>query len=133
VRRLFDDCVAVEREYFRQTRIFPIMHTIVIRRRVYERHRWIAQSLFKAFAAAKAIAYEELEQTAALKVMLPWLPAQLEDARREMGDDFWPYGLAANTGVLSTFLRYSHEQGLSPRRLTADQLFAPETLESFKI
>jgi 4,5-dihydroxyphthalate decarboxylase len=132
VRRLFGDFVGVEREYFRQTRIFPIMHTIAIRRRVYERHRWIAQSLFKAFELAKAIAYDDLEQTAALKVMLPWLPAHLEDARREMGEDFWPYGLAANTGVLSTFLRYSHEQGLSPRRLTADQLFAPETLESLK-
>jgi 4,5-dihydroxyphthalate decarboxylase len=50
-----------------------------------------------------------------------------------MGEDFWPYGLAANAGVLATFLRYSHEQGLSPRRLAADELFAPETLESFKI
>jgi len=109
------------------------MHTIVIRRAVYERHRWIAQSLVKAFDAAKALAYEDLAHTAALKVMLPWLPAHLEDARREMGEDFWPYGLAANAGVLATFLRYSHEQGLSPRRLAADELFAPETLESFKI
>ncbi len=133
VRRLFDDFAAVEREYYRQTRIFPIMHTIVIRRRVYERHRWIAQSLFKAFRGAKAMAYDDLGQTAALKVMLPWLTAHVEDARREMGEDFWPYGLAANVEVLDTFLRYSHEQGLSPRRLAPDQLFAPETLESFKI
>jgi len=133
VRRLFEDFAAVEREYYRQTRIFPIMHTIVIRRSVYERHRWIAQSLYKAFETAKAMARADLEQTAALKVMLPWLPAHLEEARREMGEDFWPYGLAANAGVLATFLRYSHEQGLSPRRFTPDQLFAPETLESFKI
>jgi 4,5-dihydroxyphthalate decarboxylase len=133
VRRLFEDFVAVEREYYRRTRIFPIMHTVVIRRSVYERHRWIAQSLFKAFQAAKTLAYEDLDQTAALKVMLPWLPAHLEDARREMGEDFWPYGLAANVDVLDTFLRYSHEQGLSPRRLAPDQLFAGETLESFKI
>jgi 4,5-dihydroxyphthalate decarboxylase len=133
VRRLFEDFVHVEREYYRRTRTFPIMHTIVIRRAVYERHRWIAQSLVKAFDAAKALAYEDLAHTAALKVMLPWLPAHLEDARREMGEDFWPYGLAANAGVLATFLRYSHEQGLSPRRLAPDELFAPETLESFKI
>ena len=133
VRRLFEDFAAVEREYYRETRIFPIMHTVVIRRVVYERHRWIAQSLFKAFERSKALAYEDLEQTAALKVMLPWLPAHLEQARREMGDDFWSYGVAANAGVLATFLRYSHEQGLSPRRFAPEQLFAPETLESFKI
>jgi 4,5-dihydroxyphthalate decarboxylase len=133
VRRLFEDYPSVERDYFRRTRIFPIMHTVVIRRPLYERHRWIAQSLCKAFAAAQREAYDDLAQTAALKVMLPWLTADLEDARREMGDDFWPYGVARNTDTLTTFLRYSHEQGLSRRQLSLDELFAPETLESFKI
>ena len=65
--------------------------------------------------------------------MLPWLTAQVEDARREMGEDFWPYGLSSNVDALATFLRYSHEQGLSRRRLSPDELFAAETLESFKI
>ena len=133
VRRLFEDHPAVEREYYRRTRVFPIMHTVVIRRQIYRRHRWVAQSLAKAFAAAQRLAYDDLAHTAALKVMLPWLPAHLEEARREMGADFWPYGLAPNAGTLSTFLRYSHEQGLSRRRLSPDELFAPETLESFKI
>ena len=133
VKRLFEDFPAIERDYFRRTRIFPIMHTIVIRRHVYQRHRWIAQSLTKAFAAAQRHAYDDLGQTAALKTMLPWLPAHVEEARREMGEDFWPYGLAPNAAALATFLRYSYEQGLSRRRLTPDELFAPETLESFKI
>ena len=133
VRRLFEDFPAVERDYFRRTRIFPIMHTIVIRRHVYQRHRWIAQSLAKAFTAAQRHAYEDLGQTAALKTMLPWLPSHVEEARREMGDDFWPYGLAPNMATLATFLRYSYEQGLSRRRLAPDELFAPETLESFRI
>ncbi len=133
VRRLFDDYPAVERDYFRRTRIFPIMHTIVIRRHVYHRHRWVAQSLHKAFTAAQREAYEDLAQTAALKTMLPWATAHVEEARREMGDDFWPYGLNRNLDALATFLRYSHEQGLSRRRLSPDELFAPETLESFKI
>ncbi len=65
--------------------------------------------------------------------MLPWLTAHVEETRREMGEDFWPYGLPRNVDVLATFLRYSHEQGLSRRRLSPDELFAPETLESFKI
>jgi 4,5-dihydroxyphthalate decarboxylase len=133
VARLFEDYAAVEREYFRRTRIFPIMHTVVIRRDVYERHPWTAQSLYKAFAAAQRETYEDLNQTAALKVMLPWLTAHVEETRREMGDDFWPYGLAANRDTLATFLRYSHEQGLSKTRLEPEALFAPETLESFRI
>jgi len=65
--------------------------------------------------------------------MLPWLPAHIEETRREMGDDFWSYGLEPNRHILETFLRYSHEQGLSKRLLQPEQLFVPETQESFKI
>jgi len=121
VTRLFPDFATVERDYYRRTRLFPIMHTVVLRRDVYARHPWIAQTLCKAFARAQEHAYRDLEQTAALKVMLPWLPAHLEEARREMGRDFWPYGLPPNHHTLATFLRYSHEQGLSPRLLQPEQ------------
>ena len=77
--------------------------------------------------------YANLYTTSALTTMLPWQVAQVEEVRREMGEDWWPYGLAANQHVLDTFLRYHHEQGLSKRRLQPHELFAPETLESFKI
>ena len=133
VRRLFEDYPAVEREYFRTTGIFPIMHTVVIRRELYEQHRWIAQSLGKAFLAARDEAYADLRQTAALKAMLPWLIAHLDDATREMGDDYWPYGLDRNRETLSTFLRYAQEQGLARERLRPEDLFAAETLEAFRI
>jgi 4,5-dihydroxyphthalate decarboxylase len=133
VTRLFDDFPAVERDYYRRTGIFPIMHVIAIRRDVYERNRWIAQSLCKAFSAAQQETYADFSETAALKTMLPWLTAHVEETRREMGDDFWPYGLERSRHTLATFLRYSHEQGLAKRLLTPDELFAPETLESFKI
>ena len=133
VRRLFEDYVSVEKAYYRRTRIFPIMHTVVIRRDVYAAHPWVAQSLHKAFGAAKAKAYAAYDQTAALPAMVPWLTAHIEEAKREMGEDWWPYGVAANRQVLETFLRYHHEQGLSPRRLAPEELFAKETLESFKI
>ncbi len=133
VTRLFGNVMAVEREYFRATRIFPIMHTLVIRRDVYERDRWVAQSLFKAFRAAQQETYDQLIETSALKMMLPWLVAHVEDTRRDMGHDYWPYGLEPNRHTLETFLRYSHEQRLSPALLSPEQLFAPETLESFKI
>jgi 4,5-dihydroxyphthalate decarboxylase len=133
VRRLFDNYAEVEQEYFRKTRIFPIMHTVVIRRAVYEKHPWVAQCLYKAFVQAQRETYQDLYQAAALKHMLPWLLKHVEDTRSIMGDDFWPYGLEPNLHTLETFLRYSHEQGLAKRQLKPQDLFAPETLQSFKI
>ena len=133
VCRLFENYVDAEREYYRRTRIFPIMHTVVIRRELYRANPWLAQSLFKAFTEAQRRTYHDLGEAHALKAMLPWLPAHVEATRREMGDDWWPYGFAANRHVLDTFLRYHHEQGLSPKRLAPEALFAPETLASFVI
>ena len=133
VRRLFPDHREVEQKYFEKTGIFPIMHVVAIRRDLYEKHRWIAQSLYKAFVAAKKQAWEDLHETAALKIMLPWAGQHVADTEKLMGSDYWPYGLEANERVLSTFLRYSFEQGLSKRQLTPREIFAPESLESFKI
>jgi 4,5-dihydroxyphthalate decarboxylase len=133
VVRLFENFAAVEREYHRRTGIFPIMHTVVIRREIYEKHRWVAGSLLKAFNEAQRVAYRDLAETAGLKLMLPWLPSHLDETVRQMGEDFWPYGFHKNRETLATFLRYHHEQGLSKRRLEPEELFAPETMEAAKI
>ncbi len=133
IRRLFPDYKAVEKDYFARTGIFPIMHVVVIRREVYERNRWIAGSLYKAFCEAKTLAYEGFTDSSALRYMSPWLIQHAEQARELLGDDFWSYGLDVNREVLGKFLEYHHAQGLSPRLLDVDELFAPETLESFVI
>jgi 4,5-dihydroxyphthalate decarboxylase len=133
VKRLFENFVEVEKAYYRKTKIFPIMHTVVIRRDLYQKNRWIAQSLAKAFAQAQRKTYEHLSTSMALTTMLPWQSAHVEEARALLGEDWWPYGLEANRRVLETFLRYHHEQGLSKRRLEVEELFAPETLVSFRV
>jgi len=133
VVRLFEDYPAVELEYYKRTGIFPIMHCVVIRREVYEQNRWVAQSLFKAFKEAQKKTYQDMHETAAHKTMLPWLSAHVEEARRELGEDFWSYGFNENRETISTFLRYHYEQGLSKQLLTPEDLFAPEALESFVI
>jgi 4,5-dihydroxyphthalate decarboxylase len=133
VQRLFANYKEVEQEYYRKTRIFPIMHTVAIRRDVYEQNRWVAQALYKAFVEAQRRTYEDLYMTAALKAMLPWLTSHVEETRALMGDDFWAYGFESNRASLATFLRYHHEQGLSKRLLEPEELFAPETMQSFKI
>jgi 4,5-dihydroxyphthalate decarboxylase len=133
VRRLFSDYAEVEREYFKRTRIFPIMHTFVIRRDVYKKYPWIAQSMLKAMTLAKKKAYDRMYDTGSLETMLPWLIDYVEETRTLMGEDYWPYGFAGNKHTLETFLRYSYEQGLSKRQLKPEELFAPESLESFKL
>ncbi|MDE3169946.1 MAG: ABC transporter substrate-binding protein, partial [Acidobacteriota bacterium] len=133
IRRLFENYPAVEQEYFSRTGIFPIMHVIAMRRDVYQRSPWIAQSLLKAFTRAKALACDQLSDSGALYCMLPWLGRHLDETRRLMGSDFWPYGLDRNTRTLETFLRYSFEQGLSKRQLKPEEIFAPESLETFKV
>ncbi|GKY90110.1 hypothetical protein [Sinisalibacter aestuarii] len=133
VRRLFEDFPAVEKAYFQRTGIFPIMHTVAIRRAVYEADPWICQSLLKAFDEAKDITVQSLSETAALKTMLPWAAAHFEEAQAALGEDYWPYGFAPNRDTVATFLRYSHEQGLSPRLLEPEEIFAKETLEAFVI
>jgi 4,5-dihydroxyphthalate decarboxylase len=109
------------------------MHTVVLRRDVYEKNRWLAGALYKAFVEAQRLTYKDLRNTASLQAMLPWASAEEETARKLMGDDYWSYGFAKNQHVLDTFTRYSYEQGLSKRKLDPAELFAPETLEAFKI
>jgi 4,5-dihydroxyphthalate decarboxylase len=133
VRRLFEDTYSVEKAYYERTKIFPIMHFVAIRRDVYEQNRWVAQSLYKGFVEAQRMAYQALRETAGQKVMLPWLIQHMKDTESVMGKDYWSYGLAPNVEAVSTLLRYHYEQGLSQRLLTPEEIFAPETLESFKI
>ncbi len=133
VRRLFENYAEVEHAYYSKTKIFPIMHTVVIRRDVYRTYPWVAQSLYKAFVKSQQLIYRDYEETAALKAMLPWLSAHVEELKQMMGADWWPYGFGPNRHVIDMFLRYHHEQGLSKRRLQPEELFAPETLATYKI
>ncbi|HEY7065244.1 MAG TPA: hypothetical protein VII06_27455 [Chloroflexota bacterium] len=131
VRRLFEDYEAVERDYYQRTGIFPIMHTVVMRRDVYQQNPWIARALYDAFKAAKDKAARQYQMGEAFMhglFMMPWFTSLREKNRRLLGDDLWPYGVERNRKVLDTFLRYHHEQGVSQRRIQVDELFAPETL-----
>lgn len=133
VRRLFPNFVEVEKAYYARTGIFPIMHVVAIRREVYEKNRWIAQALYKAFAEAQRLTYEQLRVSASLKTMLPWQIAAVEETIATLGEDWWPYGIERNRHVIETFARYHHEQGLSPRELTVEEMFAPEAFAEFRI
>jgi 4,5-dihydroxyphthalate decarboxylase len=133
VARLWPDYKETEREYFKRTGIFPIMHTIVIRRDVYEKNRWLAQSLFKAFIKSKEMCLQEMANQSTLKCTLPWMIWEMEQTVRLMGDDFWPYGIETNRRTLETFVAYCREQGLMESRVEVSDLFAPETSDPSRI
>lgn len=134
VARLFPDYRAAEKDYFRRTSIFPIMHIIGVRRSIYERHPWVAVNLYKAFLQAKSEAMYQLSQIGHLFASLPWSVRERDETVELMGEDFWAYGLeGANRKVLETFLRYHYDQGLSARKVEVDELFAASTLELSKV
>jgi len=131
--RLFADYRAAELDYFRKTRIFPIMHMIVMRRGVYEQDRWIAMNLFQAFQEAKQRSVARLREIGISHVPLPWLSDTTRAWQEAIGEDFWPYGVEPNRPTLEAFLQYAYEQGVCRRKLAAEELFAPETLASYRI
>jgi len=130
---LFADPTAAAVDYYKRTRIFPIMHLVGVRRAIAERHPWLPAAVLKAFSEAKAIALAKLSDTSATKVTLPFVEEQLQSTRALMGHDFWSYGVEPNRHVIDAFLRHHHGQGLSPRRLAVEELFHPATLESHKV
>lgn len=131
--RLFPDSASVAADYYRRTKVFPIMHMIGARRTVVEEHPWLPAALLKAFEQSKHDALERLSDTSATKVTLPFVEERLRSARDLMGEDFWPYGIEPNRHALDAFLNAHHSQGLSPRQLAIEELFHPSTLEVFRI
>ena len=130
---LFADPLATATEWFRRTRLFPIMHTLGIRRTLVDQHPWLPVAVFKAFERSKSIALAKLADTSATKVTLPFVEEQLRAAKKLIGEDFWAYGLEPNREVLSRFLKRHHAEGLSFRLLKPEELFHPASLELHKI
>jgi 4,5-dihydroxyphthalate decarboxylase len=133
VRRLFPEFREVERAYYERTHIFPIMHVVGVRRTLVEQHPWLAGSLVKAFAAAKALADADLREVVAPKVGLPWAAAEFAATVRTMGANFWPYGVEANRPTLEAMATYVHAQGLTPRALALAEMFVPTTYHEVRI
>jgi len=130
VRRLFPDSEAVERDYFRRTGIFPIMHVIAIRKELAD-ERDLVTALYEAYSRAKREVEQRYRADAVkqhMSVITPWFSQLVAENRELLGEDWWPYGVAANRTAVDTFLRYHHEQGLSERLLTSEEIFVPALL-----
>jgi 4,5-dihydroxyphthalate decarboxylase len=123
VVRLFPDYRAVERDFYRRTKIHPIMHLVVIRREVHDANPWIAASLWKAFEAAKAWALEEMRFSGAQRYMLPWLFADIDEIDELFDGDPWPYGVEANRPTLEAYIQYMVDQKFIAAPMPIESLF----------
>ena len=132
IRRLFENFVEVEKRYIQETGIFPIMHTLAIKKEVLDRNPWVAMNLFTAFEEAKNRSLQRALFTASRYPIL-WSYEYAHEAQKLLGKDFWPYGIDTNRTTLNAFLQYAHEQGVCHRRLQPEELFAPQTQKRFRV
>jgi 4,5-dihydroxyphthalate decarboxylase len=127
IARMFPNFHEIEREYYQRTRIYPIMHLVVIKKRVYERHPFVATSLFSAFNRSKNIALERMKNLRALRYMLPWMAEQIDEIHDVFGGDPWPYGVEPNRPTLEALVTYLVDQGLvaAEKKPSLEELFVP--------
>lgn len=133
VGQLFEDFETVERDYYRRTGIFPIMHTVVVSRKFAETHTEVVQAIYKGFCEAKDAATQEITRSMTFNnmgTMVPWLTRLIGRDRNLLGKDWWPYGIGANAKAIDAVLRYHYEQGLTKRRFKAEDIFVPYLLDT---
>jgi 4,5-dihydroxyphthalate decarboxylase len=131
--RMFPDYVELEKDYYKRTKIYPIMHTVVIKREIYDRDPWVALSLYKAFLAAKERCYRMLTETGSPKASFAWLQPMIEEEQRIFGPDWYSYGVEANRPTLEALTQYTFEHGLTDRQMKVEELFAPSTLRDIPL
>jgi 4,5-dihydroxyphthalate decarboxylase len=130
VARLFEDYADVERAYFQETGIFPIMHLVAAKREVFDRDPWLAMNLLKAFELAKNNSVARALKVAASSPV-PWAYDHAKKQQALFGKDLWPYGLEPSRKTLEAFLRYAFEQGVCHRLMQPEELFSERVSKRF--
>ena len=126
IKPLFADPAAEGIRYYRKTGIFPINHGMVIRKEIADKHPWVVLNLYKAFERANEIADRERLEHADYHFTAGLLARGAAEALRT---PLVRHGIKANRKVLETAALYSHEQGLTPRLMTLDKVFAASAME----
>lgn len=112
-------------EYYKETGIFPIMHLVVIRREIYEKHPFVPTSLYNALDDSKNRGLQQMKFLGALRYMLPWLPSSLDEIDEVFAGDPWPYGISENRKTLEALVHFLHDQGMIDRIIPVEELFIP--------
>jgi 4,5-dihydroxyphthalate decarboxylase len=122
---LFPDPASASLDWYSRTKIFPIMHVLAIRRELYEKHPFIATSLYNAACESRAIGIAKARDVGALRYMLPWMVADFHEIDEVFGNEFWPYGVEENRPTLEALVTYLHDQAMIPRKVLIEELFVP--------
>lgn len=128
ISRLFSDSRKVEQDYYAKTGIFPIMHSVAVRKTLLDKDPGLAESLFKAYSASKTMNYNYMSKLGWAYDTLPWYGQEHEDTKRAMGTNFWPYGMDVNRKTLETICRYCYEQGFIKKEINYEDMFFPGSL-----
>ncbi|HEX3970512.1 MAG TPA: ABC transporter substrate-binding protein [Stellaceae bacterium] len=129
VVRLFPNYREIEKDYYKRTGIFPIMHLVAMRRETYEKYPFAASSLYEALKASRERSLKLMRETGALRFMMPWMTADLDEIDEVFGGDPWPDGIEANRKTLEALVTYLHEQGLIAKKMPIEDIFV-KTFES---
>ncbi len=126
---LFPNYAELERDYFKRTGFFPIMHTLLIRTAILDKHPWVAMSMFKAWEESKQLCYQWLD-TQRVHLTSLWFRALWEEERSLAGNDIYPWGFSKTRAEVDKMLEYAHRQGFTPRKFNPDEMFHPSTLDT---
>jgi 4,5-dihydroxyphthalate decarboxylase len=129
IARLFPDYQRAEIDYFKETRAFPIMHCVVVRRSLVEAHPWLPVEIFRAFTKAKAHALNEMTFMNIPRISLAWICENYAQTRAIMGDQVWAYGLPKSMHEIKAMLRYALNDGLIDEAMQPEDLFDSSTHE----
>jgi 4,5-dihydroxyphthalate decarboxylase len=139
IARLMPEYQALEQQYFKDTNIYPIMHSLVLKGSVLQEHPWVGMNMLKTFTEAKNRSLERLSDVTASHAPLAWLAEYAQRMRALFGDDFYPYGIGAGQGgqmnraTLAAFVKFGYEQGVCQRLLDVEELFPAQVLASYKV
>lgn len=133
VVRLFPDFEDIERRYYQETRVYPIMHVIALRKALLAENPWIARNLLNAFEESKRRSLERLFDPAVSRYPVPWLTNYVRRTAEAFGGDPFPYGIEPNRPTLELFLRYCHEQGIAHRLAAPEEIFPPGIMASVRV
>lgn len=128
IARLFADPKAEEIAYLGRGGVFPLMHTVVIRDELIAAHPWLPRTLLDAFTASTELAFRRMRDPR--RTSLAWFGQAMEEQVRLLGPNPWATGVEPNRAALETLVRYGHDQRLTRRRLTVEELFTPSTVDA---
>lgn len=133
VVRLFPDYELIERRYYEDTRVYPIMHVIAMRKAVLEGRPWVARNLYNAFEESKQRSLERILDPAVSRYPVPWLTAYTARVQQMFAGDPFPYGIEPNRSTLELFLRYAYEQGIAHCLAKPEDIFPAGIMASVKV